>query len=151
MDLDRPLLLGSVGVEMGGAIAQAFGIELGLYGSGGHLMSNKDEKVQTIRDLIDQRRTCLVSFFVNIKLDDKEYVERTSLDTTIHLAGIQVALEALENHDLASTFLGLPALENLPPNALFFLSYVQSQCSAQTLLYHDMEHFAFTSLSHEHR
>ncbi|CAL8074169.1 unnamed protein product [Orchesella dallaii] len=146
-----PLLLGSVGVEIGEAIAQAFGIEQGLYGSGGNLMSDKDSKVQIIRDMIDQKRTCLVSFFVNIRLDDTDYIERTSLDTTMHLAGIQIALDALLNHDLGTIFLGLPALENFPPNALFFLSYIQSQCSVQSLLYHDLEHYSFTTLSHDHR
>ncbi|ODM93644.1 Endothelin-converting enzyme 1 [Orchesella cincta] len=146
-----PLLLGSVGVEIGEAIAQAFGIEQGLYGPDGKLMSDKDAKVQIMRDLIDQRRTCLVSFFVNIRLDDADYIERTSLDSTMHLAGIQIALDALVNHDLGTIFLGLPALENLPPNALFFLSYVQSQCSVQTLHYHELEHYSFTTLSHDHR
>lgn len=114
-------------------------------------MSEKDGKTQTIRDIIDQRRTCLVSFFDNIRLDDRDYIERTSLETTIHLAGMQLALYALENHELVDTFLGLPALENLPPNALFFLSYVQSQCSEHTLLYHELEHYSFTTLSHDHR
>lgn len=112
-------------MELGEAIASAFGIEQGLYGSGGNLMSDKDDKVQIIRDFINQRRTCLVSFFVNIRLDNRDYIERTSLDTTIHLAGMQVALDALVNHELTDTFLGLPGLENLPPGALFFLSYVE--------------------------
>lgn len=143
--------MGSIGVELGEAIASAFGIQQGLYASGGNLMYEKDEKTQTIRNQIKQRQTCLVSYFDNIKLDDRDYLNRTSLDTTIHLAGLQVALNALENHELVDTFLGLPSLENLPPNTLFFLSYVQSQCSRQTLLYHDLEHYSFTTLSHNHR
>jgi hypothetical protein len=99
---------------------------------------------------MNSRRSCLSSFFTNIRLDDEPYIKRTSLDTTIHLAGIQIALEALRTHELSDSFQSLPGID-YSPDAIFFLAYGQSQCSVSSLLYHDMEHVTFTSLSHDHR
>jgi predicted metalloendopeptidase len=146
-----PVLYGSVGVKIAEALALAFGVDGGLYWSNGVLMSDKDPKAQETRDLINSRRKCLSSFFTNIRLDDEPYIERTSLDSTMHLAGIQIALGAISNHPLYGEFLALPDLNQYSPTAQFFIAYGQSQCSSSTLLFHDLEHSTFTSLSHDHR
>lgn len=73
---------------------------------------------------MESRRSCLSSFFVNIRLDDEQYVDRTSLDTTLHAAGIQIALEALRTLEFADSFQSLPGIDR-PPEALFFLAYGQ--------------------------
>lgn len=113
---------------------------------------------------------CLSSFFTSIRLDDAPYIERTSLDSLLHLGGIQVALDAFQSLDL--TFPSLPSLQEFNSNAIFFIAYgqvfselslisenwkphmiflFQSQCSASTLAFHDLEHITFTSLSTDHR
>lgn len=48
----RPILYGSVGVELAEAIARAFGIQEGLYLANGVLMTERDPKVQETRNLV---------------------------------------------------------------------------------------------------
>jgi hypothetical protein len=48
----RPLLYGSLGVELGEQFAKAFGPEQGLYWADGTLMQKLDPKVQESRDLV---------------------------------------------------------------------------------------------------
>lgn len=73
---------------------------------------------------MDSRRSCLSNFFINIRLDDEDYIERTALDSTLHLAGIQIALESLKTLENSDSFNSLPGIDR-PPEALFFLSYGQ--------------------------
>ena len=101
---------------------------------------------------VEAKRRCLASFFTQIKLDDELYIERTSLDSTIHLGGIQLAFDTLKERASQDLLAYLPSLQKLNPLAVFFVSYVQSQCSAQTILFHhDIEHSTFTRLSHDYR
>jgi predicted metalloendopeptidase len=142
----KATLYGSLGVELAEVVARAFGPKDGLYLADGTFMSERDSKYQETLTLIEQKRSCLASFFTKIHLDDEAYIQRTSLDTTLHLAGIEIALGAMGN----SISTELPSLP-YGRNEIFFLAYGQSQCSSNTLAFHDMEHASFTTLVHEHR
>lgn len=48
----RAILYGTIGVEIGEAIAQAFGPVKGFYLSNGALLSNRDSKVATLREIV---------------------------------------------------------------------------------------------------
>ena len=76
---------------------------------------------------VQTKRSCLFSFFTDIRLDDAPYIEATSLDSTIHLAAIQIALDALQ---ASGDQEALPSLDELSPSAVFFLAYGQVRKSS---------------------
>ncbi len=72
---------------------------------------------------MESKRVCLSSFFTQIRLDDEPYIVKTSLHTTLHLAGIQIAFDALKSLDLP--FSPLPSLQAYGRNGIFFIAYAQ--------------------------
>jgi len=80
---------------------------------------------------IESKRVCLSTFFTSIRLlDDEAYIERASLNSLLHLGGIQIGFDAFRALGLPSS--ALPSLSDFSLNGLYFIAYGQVSLPLKT-------------------
>lgn len=89
----RPILMGTLGVQLAVAMVASVGQHGVLYDSHGVLIDRDSTLVNDSFSLTANQRKCLTDALLQRKVDDEEFLKRTVFETLIQLAGVRQALK----------------------------------------------------------
>ena len=81
----------------------------------------------------------MISKYVQVGVDDREYIIRGKTDSTMTVAALRQAYVTLEDILELEKGIVLPAMETFDPQAIFFLSFAQSLCTQRTEQQNDID------------
>ena len=89
----RPILLGSLGVQLAVAMVASISQHGVLYDGHGVLIDRESTIGNDSLSLTANQRKCLVDALYQKKVDDEEFLKRTVFETLVQLAGVRQALK----------------------------------------------------------
>jgi len=136
--------LGGLGAKIAVAVVDGVVGKGSVFTASGRIMDGQEanftlsrpaEAGATLRD----GAKCLKNKWQNMRLDTPDHLDKSAMDSAVSVAGAKAAYGALG--DILSVDGGklLPALQNLDPQAIFFLEYSQSFCEQSTLQQRDID------------
>jgi hypothetical protein len=89
----RPILLGSLGVQLAVAMVASVSQHGVLYDGQGVLIDRESTIGNDSLSLTANQRKCLVDALHQKKIDDEDFLKRTVFETLVQLAGVRQALK----------------------------------------------------------
>ena len=139
------VLLGGIGSMVAEAIVDGVAGVGGVFTATGRLLDGSQTGNFTMSHAekpnaaLDDASRCLTRSWTNLGVDSKEQLEKTAVSNAISVVGLQAAYNALSEAYQVENAQLLPSLEDLDPQAVFFLQYSQLHCSMATQQQADLD------------
>lgn len=89
----RPILLGSLGVQLAVAMVSSVSQHGVLYDGQGVLVERESTIGNDSLSLTAGQRKCLADALLAKRVDDEDFLRRTVFETLVHIAGVRQALK----------------------------------------------------------
>jgi hypothetical protein len=91
----RPVLMGSLGVQLAVAMVSSISQHGVLYDGQGVLVDRESTLGNDSLSLTAHQRKCLTDSLLHKKVDDEDFLKRTVFETLVQLAGVRQALKVM--------------------------------------------------------
>lgn len=125
----RPVLYGRLGVEISNAIAQSILPFDSSWTADSKLLSAFHSAVNQSINSLQSAKACIRNQAIGQKLTNAYFANITTQETVKNLFAVNIAAEALKLSSEKNQHIHQPSLEFYEDDALFFISYAQTQCS----------------------
>lgn len=132
-----PVLYGGFGTQLASLIVESIDEGNAMYNSDGQLVRNEDIRVNQSLKSMTFQKNCIFKYFLSKNLDSHAVLNHTSSDSVANIRALAEALKALEKSN--EDTLRQPGMDEYSNEALFYLSYGRSLCSAVTRQQEDIE------------
>lgn len=146
-DYPVAVLYGSLGVEIAREMITSLLRYSALYSSNGTLINDNGLVANLSLNSVNHQINCLNDFYVENAIGDVQIANRTSLSTFINISAVKQALKALKKVSRTAEHIHQPGLEDYENDSLFYITYGQTLCVAQTTQQADRENTTSNSLN----
>ena len=139
------VILGGLGSMVAEAIVDGVAGKGGVFTATGRILDGSDtgnfalNRVDKPNTALQDSARCIVSKWFQLGVDTRDQLHKTATSNAISVAGLQAAFAALSEIYLSQTAELLPSLEDVDPQAVFFMKYSQLHCSLATKQQEDMD------------